>query len=147
MATEISGSLVLNRFSTDDGVTWKTIVCETDSEITGNSTVTETKTKTCGTMTAVENDAMTVTGNGVAGGDLAADQASYQDIQILRYAKTRILFERRNLASGTLTEGEISYALFEGYFNQCTETSPTDDITKFSWGVTSTGTITLTPTS
>lgn len=147
MGTEISGSLVLNRYSVDSGSTWKTIVCETDSEITGNSTVTETKTKTCGTKTAVENDAMTVTGNGVAGGDLEANQASYQDIQILRYAKTKILFERKNLVSGTVAEGEISYALFEGYFNQCAEQSPTDDVTKFSWGVTSTGTITLTPES
>lgn len=147
MATEILGSLVLNRYSTDSGSTWKTIVCETDSEISGNSTVTETKTKTCGTLTAVENDAMTVTGNGVAGGDLSGSQASYQDLQILRNAKTKVLFERKNLVSGTVAEAEISYALFEGYFSAVSESSPTDDVTKFTWTVTSTGTITLTPES
>lgn len=147
MGTEISGSLVLNRYSTDGGSNWKTIVCETDSEIDGSSSVTETKTKTCGTKTAVDNDAITVTGNGVAGGDLASTQASYQDLQILRYNKTKVLFERKNLASGTIAEGEISYALFEGYFSQVGEQSATDDVSKFSWTVTSTGDITLTPTS
>lgn len=147
MATELLGSLVLNRFSTDGGSTWKTIVCETDSQITGSSTVTETKTKNCGTKTAVDNDAMKVTGNGVAGADLTSDQASYQDMQILREAKTRITFERKNSASGTVAEGEITYTLFEGYFDNVSETSATDDVVKFSWSVTSTGTITLTPES
>lgn len=147
MAKEILGSLVLNRFSTDGGSTWKTIVCETDSEISGTSSVTETKTKTCGTVTAVEVDAMTVTGNGVAGGDLITGQASYQEIQILRYNKTLILFERKNSVSGTVAEGEITYALFSGYFTDVSESSPTDNVTTFSWTVTSSGTITLVPES
>lgn len=147
MATELSGSLVLNRYSLDSGSTWKTIVCETDSQITGSSTVTETKTKTCGTKTAVDNDAMKVTGNGVAGADLAGDQASYQDMQILRDAKTRLMFERKNSASGSVAEGELTYTLFEGFFDNVSETSATDDVVKFSWSVTSTGTITLTPES
>lgn len=147
MPQEISGSLVLNQFSTDGGVTWKTIVCETDSEISGSNSVTETKTKNCGTVTAVDNDAMTVTGNGVAGGDLLPGQASYQDLQILRYNKTLILFERKNLANLSVEEAELSYALFNGYFTEVTESSPTDDVAKFSWTVTSTGSITLVPES
>lgn len=147
MGTEISGSLVLNRYSLDGGTNWKTIVCETDSTINNSSTVTETKTKTCGTKTAVEKNATTVSGNGVAGADLASNQASYQDIAILGDSGDKVLFERKNAATGTVSEGEITYTLFEGYFNESTETSAVDDVTKFTWSVTSTGTVTRTPTS
>jgi len=140
MATEGQGSLVLNEISTD-GTNWKVIVCEDNSQISGTSSTNETKTKNCGTFTGVSTNPVVVTGSGVAGADLAANQASYMDLQILRDAKTKIYFRRQNALAGTVAAAEITYAIFRGYVTEATETSSADDVIKFNWAVTSTGTV------
>lgn len=141
MSTEIKGSLVLNTISTDAGVTKKTIICETDSTITGSSSVTETKTKTCGTKISVSNDAVKVSGNGLAMGDQGATEVSYMDLQKLRDAGTLISFERTHAVTGTLTAGEVSYCAFSGYVTSVSETSNSDGLSTFTWEITSSGTI------
>lgn len=145
MSTEILGSLVLNEISTDAGVTWKTILCETDSQVSSSNSVTETKTKTCGTKIAVSTDAVKVSGNGLAMGDIGATEISYQQMEVLRDAKTLIMFRRTHAVSGTLTAGEVTYHAFSGYVTSMTETSNSEDSTTFDWEVTSSGVIDLTP--
>ena len=146
MPKELQATLVVNEISEDDGATWKVIVCETDSQISGTSTANETKTK-CGVFSAVEKNATVVTGNGVAGGDLASNQISYLRMQQLREAGTLIKFRRQNALSGTIAVGEITYALFDGYITEATETSTEGEVTQFNWAVTSTGTVDWTPGS
>lgn len=146
MPTESQGTLVVNEISEDNGSTWKVIVCETDSQISGTSTANETPTK-CGTYTSVENNAMTVSGSGVAGGDLSTNQVSYQRLAQLRQAKTKIKFRRQNAASGTLTAGEITYAMGDAYVTEATETSNEGEVTQFNWAMTFTGEVDLTPGS
>jgi hypothetical protein len=146
MPTELQGGLVLNEISEDGGSTWKIIVCEDTSQISGTSAANETQTK-CGTFTAVENNAVQVTGSGVAGGDLASNQVSYLRLQQLRDAKTKIKFRRQNSASGTITAGEITYALFDAYVTEATETAAEGEVIQFNWAVTSTGTIDWNPNS
>lgn len=138
MGKEISGVLVLNEYSVDNGSTWKVIMCEDTSQISGTSTVNEKKTK-CGTFTNTSNNPVTITGSGVAVGDLATNQASYQDLQKLRDAQTIVKFRRRNAVSGTITAGEITFFMGDGRFTEATETSPTEEVTSFNWAWTSTG--------
>lgn len=147
MATEIQGSLVLNEISEDGGSTWKVIVCEDTSQISFTTTTNETRTKTCGVFTGTTVNAAQVTGSGVAAGDLSGTQVSFLRMAQLAYASTLIKFRRKNSASGTLSEGEITYAAFDGYVTEATETSAEGDITKFNWAIASTGTVDLTPGS
>lgn len=147
MATELLGSFVVNEISEDGGSTWKTIVCEDTSQVSHTTATTDTKTKTCGTFTATSNNPVTVTGSGVAGGDIASNQVSFLRLSQLVENKTKIKFRRQNSASGTITAGEITYLLCDGYVTEATETAAEEDVVKFNWAVTSTGTVDVNPNS
>lgn len=140
MAKEISGVIVLNEVSTDGGATWRTIVCEDTSTITGSSASTEKKTK-CGTFSTTSNNATTVSGSGVAVGDIDSGEISYQELQQLRDALTTVKFRRQNAASGTVGAGEITKASFDALITEVTETSSTEEAVSFTWAVTSTGVV------
>lgn len=143
---EAAGALVVTEISEDNGVTWNTIVCEEQSKFDGSTSVNETKTK-CATYSAPANNAPTITGNGVAGGDLAAGQVSYQRLQQLRDANTLIAIRRQNAALGTLSAGEITYAHGNGYVTSASETAQEGDIIKFDFTLTFTGTVHYVPGS
>lgn len=134
----LSGILVLNQISEDDGATWRTIVCEDTSQISGTSASTEKKTK-CENFTTTSNNATTVTGSGVAIGDTDADEMSYKRMQILRDSLTTVLFRRQNAAGNDLLAGELTYALFDALITEVTETSNNEESVQFNWAVSSTG--------
>lgn len=144
MANEISGILVLNEYSTDNGVTWKTIVCEDTSQISHTAASTEKKTK-CGTFSTTSLNAAQITGSGVAGANLSATQASYQDIAILVKNLTSVLFRRRNAADvpNNVAVGEVTNFLGTVRFTEATETSSTEEQTTFNWAASTTGTYEL----
>lgn len=148
MAKEISGLLVTNQYSLDGGSTWKTIVCEDTSQISNTSTANEKKTK-CGTFTSTSLNAVNITGSGVAGADLDANQASYQDIAQLVQALTTVTFRRQNAADvpNSIAAGEITYFLGEGKFTEATETSSVEESTSFNWAFASSGDYNLTTAS
>lgn len=146
MATELSGVLVLNQISLDDGINWRTIVCEDTSTINGSSASSEKKTK-CGTFTATSNNATTVSGSGVAGAEIDPEEISYLEMQQIRDAGTTFLFRRQNSASGAISAGELTYALFDAKFTEVTETAATEETVQFTWAVSSTGTVTWIPES
>lgn len=140
MAQELSGVLILNQVSEDSGVTWKTIICETESTISGTNSSSTTQTK-CGPKTVVSNEPTTVSGSGVAQGNLLPTEMSYQRMQQLRYARIPILFRRINsaeVATGIIA-GEISGATFPALVTEVTETANSTDAVSFTWTVTSTG--------
>lgn len=142
MANEVSGVLVLNQISEDDGATWKTIICETESTISGTNSSSTTQTK-CGPKTVVSTEPTTVSGSGVAQGNIAGTEMSYQRLQQLRYDGTTITFRRQNAADVSLgiAVGEVTYAYFDGLVTEVTETSNSTDATSFTWAVTSTGAV------
>jgi hypothetical protein len=148
MAKEISGILVLNEYSTDNGVNWKTIVCEDTSQISHTASSSEKKTK-CGTFTTTSLNAVAITGSGVAGGNLDADQASYLDIAALVKNLTTVEFRRRNAADApnSIAIGEITNFQGSGRFTEATETSSTEDSTAFNWAFASSGDYELTSES
>jgi hypothetical protein len=146
MPTEISGILVLNQYSTDDGITWKTIVCEDTSQISITASDSEKKTK-CGTFTSTSLNAVSITGSGVAGGDLSGTQASYLDLANLVTNMTPVTFRRQNAVSGTVAEGEVTYFYGQGKFIEATETAPTEESVGFNWAFKSSGDYELTSAS
>lgn len=140
MSKELSGILVLNEISEDNGVNWKTIVCEDTSTINGSSATSTKKTK-CKTISNTSVNPTTANGSGLASADLDPDQVSYQRMQQLRDAKTTILFRRMNAADADtgLLAGELTYAKFDALITEVTETSNSEDSVSFTWTVTSSG--------
>lgn len=139
MPTVGSATDVQNEISLDNQVTWRTIVCEETSQIQGGASISESKTKQCGVISFPSLNSVKITGSGIAGGDLANNQCSYLLLSQLRNAKTLIWFRRQNAASGTLSVGELTHFLGQGYIDDATETSAEGDVVKFNWGFTSTG--------
>lgn len=137
---ELSGILVLNEISEDDGATWKVIVCEDTSQISGTSASTEKKTK-CKSFSTTSNNATTVTGSGVAVANLVTGEMSYKRLQFLRDSLTPVMFRRQNQAfpAKSIIAGELTYALFEALITEVTETSSTEDAVQFNWAVASNG--------
>ena len=141
MANELSGVLVLNEISEDDGSTWKTIICETESTISGTNSSSTTQTK-CGPKTVTSNEPTTISGSGVSQANLDSDEMSYQRLQQLRYDRSTIRIRRQNAADVSLgiTAGELEYAEFDGLVTEVTATANSTDAVTFTWAVTSTDT-------
>jgi hypothetical protein len=142
MPQEIKGTLVAMWLSETEGANYKTIVCEDSSQSSTTASVTTTKTK-CGTFAAPETAEKAFSGSGVAGGNLAANQVSFKQLQAWCDAGTLLYFVRRNeanVASG-ITAGEIVYLDGQGYVTEATETSAEGDVVKFNWAFTATGTV------
>lgn len=142
MAKELSGSFVVVEIS-EDGINWKTIVCEEQSQLQLGTTLNETKTK-CGTFSATSGNAPVITGSGVVVGDIApASQATFMDLA--RYLKSLFLLyiRRQNSASGTITAGENTYIHGQGHVSDVQETSSVDDLSKFTFTLTFSGSYTL----
>lgn len=140
MPNEISGLLVVNQYSIDNGSTWKTIVCEDTSQISHTSAATEKKTK-CGPFTSTSLNAVNITGSGVAGANLSSTQASFQDIAKLVKSMTSVMFRRQNAADApnSIAAGEVTYFLGTGKFTEATETSNVEESVTFNWAFTSSG--------
>lgn len=141
MSQEVLGSLVAMWVSETNG-NFKTIVCEENSQSSTTANVTTTKTK-CGPFTGVDTPEITISGSGVAGANLDANQASFKQLQAWAYSKTKLYFIRRNeadVASG-VTAGELIYLDGQGYFTEVTETSAEGDVVKFNWSFATTGTV------
>jgi hypothetical protein len=141
MPQEIKGTLVTMWVSETDS-NYKTIVCEDSSQSSTTSNVNTTKTK-CGTYTSTDTPEISISGSGVAGGNLNANQVSFKQLQAWVAAGTLLYFIRRNEANVTaaITAGEIVYLDGQGYFTEATETSAEGDVVKFNWAFTTTGTV------
>jgi hypothetical protein len=88
--------------------TGKVIVCEESSSLASASNVSERKTK-CGTITNTDSPTRTISGSGVAVGDLDANSVSAQQLLIWQEANTLLYFAYINTVSGTLALGEVAY--------------------------------------
>lgn len=119
---------------------FKTIVCEESSQSSTTANVTTTKTK-CQTFTSVDTPELVISGSGVAGANLNANQVSFKQIQAWAQAKNKLYFIRKNEADtpNGIASGEIVYLDGQGYFSEATETSAEGDVIKFNWSFTVSG--------
>jgi hypothetical protein len=125
-------------------VTGKTIVCEESSSLASASNVSERKTK-CGTITNTDSPTRTISGSGVAVGDLEATTISAQQLLIWQEANTLLYFAYINTASGTLTQGEVIYMTGTCRVSNVTVTSDIGDgVVTFDWELAVTGVVDLT---
>jgi hypothetical protein len=150
MGLEINANLVLMEISTVSVAdiiagNGRIIVCEESSNASISGNVNERKTK-CGTITGVDTPTVTLSGSGVAYGDLIAGQISAQNINEWVQAQTQLYFRYRNAASGTLSAGEIVYLSGAGRFNSVTITSDSGEgVVTFDWEFAASGTTSYTP--
>jgi hypothetical protein len=127
----IQGSSVVLELS-DDGVTFKTLVCEEDSQIDLSNDVTSTKTK-CSTFKGISAVDATISGNAVCNADPTTSEVSYNDVQGWQLNKTQKYFRYRNAAQGAITAGQAFSFTGVGYFTQSTVTASGDEVVKFSY--------------
>ena len=125
-------------------VTGKTIVCEESSSLASASNVSERKTK-CGTITNTDSPTRTISGSGVAVGDLESATVSAQQLLVWQEANTLLYFAYLNTASGTLTLGEVIYMTGTCRVSNVTVTSDIGDgVVTFDWELAVTGVVDLT---
>ncbi len=131
---------MVNEYSVDNGATWKVIVCEDNSQISHTATANVKKTK-CGPFSSTSLEPAQITGSGVAGANLATNQASYQDIAKLVKAMTEVTFRRQNAADvpNGVTVGEVTYFYGKVKFTEATEVSNVEETVTFNWAATTTG--------
>jgi hypothetical protein len=149
MATNAAHSLVLLYLSTtsvaDALSAGKKLVCEEDSSWASTSDVSTIETK-CGNFQIAGTPTNTLSGTGVAVGDLASDEVSLQQLKSWINAQTTLYFAYQNSASGTLTAGVVVYCTGSGYFSSVEVTANTGDkMVKFSWEFAVNGSVDTTP--
>lgn len=146
---EINASAVSVRLSETSvadalDVTGKIIVCEESSSLASASNVSERKTK-CGTITNTDSPTRTISGSGVAAGDLAGVYVSVQQLLTWQEANTLLYFAYLNQVSGTLALGEVIYMTGTCRVSNVTVTSDIGDgVVTFDFELAVTGTIDLT---
>lgn len=146
---EIGAQHVYVRLSTTSvadalDVTGKTIVCEESSSLASSSNVSERKTK-CGTITNTDTPTRTISGSGVAVGDLGSTNISAQQLLIWQEANTLLYFAYLNEVSGTLALGEVIYMTGTCRVSSVTNTNDIGDgVSTFDFELAVTGTVDLT---
>jgi hypothetical protein len=153
MSKEAKSSLVLMYLSTVSvadalssgaSATRRVLVCEEDSSWSTSASIGSTATK-CGTFQVPDAPAHTLSGKGVAVGQLATNEASAQQLKIWCDATQSLYFAYRNAASSPLTEGEVLYITGSGYFSKVGATANQGDgFVKFDWEFTVSGAADLT---
>lgn len=126
-------------YSTDSGVTYKSIVCEVDSSLNSTMEITSDATK-CGTTKGPGSLNTTITGNAVVNTTPDTGEGSYEDIQTIMLAKTSITWKYTNVA-------EDIYHTGVGWFTQLGNQNPASGASKFSWTIEVNGDYSNTPTS
>lgn len=139
MSQELSARLV-GMWVSETNSNFKTIVCEESSQSSTTANVTTTKTK-CGSFSAPDAAETAISGSGVAGANLAANQVSFKQLEAWTRAGTLLYFVRRNEAdvAAGVDAGELVYLDGRGYFTEATETSAEGDVVKFNWAFQPTG--------
>lgn len=129
------------------GVSGKIIVCEESSSLSSASNVSERKTK-CGTITNTDSPTRTISGSGVAAGDLGSNAVSVQQLLQWQEDNQLLYFAFVNAASGTLAEGEIVYMAGQCRVSNVAVTSDIGDgVVTFDWELAVTGDVELEPAS
>lgn len=104
MSLQIQAKDVYHWISTDDGATFKKVICTTDAGMARSTSSTETDTR-CGVLTATGNSTNTFTGTAVVDVTPAANELSYMDFQAIMNAGTQIIIIEQNADATDFTGG------------------------------------------
>jgi len=103
MSLQIQAKDVYHYISTDDGATFKKVICTVDAGLARSTSSTETDTR-CGVLTATGNSTNTFTGTAVVDVTPAADELSYMDFQAIMNAGDEFIIVEQN-ADATMFAG------------------------------------------
>jgi hypothetical protein len=147
MATEIQGiDDIFEVWELDAPETRYRLVCEIDNSAEMDNEVSETDTK-CGTFTGVKEMKGNFSGNAVSNATPTSSEASYERVISWQKEKTLLGFANYNSAFGAVAESAAYHLEGQGRFTNSNKTSTTGEVIQFSWTLTPSGEIELTPQS
>jgi hypothetical protein len=152
MSQASPGTLVTMRYSTDstngiDG-TWMTIVCEDQSDGGSSASVTEAITK-CATFTTSSTATSSVNGSGVVDANPSSNQATFNDLHQLVIDRTLVWGRYQNLPDTTngVEAGDIVNMLGQGRFTEARSQNGAEDVSRFTWAFSYSGSVSVNPNS
>lgn len=104
MSLQIQAKDVYHYISTDDGATFKKVICTVDAGLARSTSSTETDTR-CGVLTATGNSTNTFTGTAVTDVTPAADELSYMDFQALMNSGAEFIIVEQNESATVFAGG------------------------------------------
>lgn len=104
MSLQIEAKDVYHYISTDDGATFKKVICTVDAAVSSSKSSTETDTR-CGILTSTGNNTTSFTGTAVTDVTPAADEMSYMDFWAIFNAGTDIIIVEQNAGATVFTGG------------------------------------------
>lgn len=128
----MQGTLLLHQVSSDEGVTWRTIVCAQGGRVRVNTNVTSESTK-CGAIKGIGKPDWVMSGDAVANFEPEADEVSLNELMEWIQNTTNVRMRVLSPAEGSFAVGEKYYREGAGYFSTDEEDISDATPVKFSW--------------
>lgn len=125
-------------FSSDNGTTWKTLICVQDWEWSGDNTVNKEDTF-CGQVVGLGTPGVTGSANAVCESTVGATQVTFEDALGWFTAGTKVKFRTQDAS------GANWHMVCDAYITSLQQTFAVGSVVKFSLGWESTGTLDNTP--
>jgi hypothetical protein len=150
MPTSVSSDLVYFKVSPTDVATALatgiSIECAVSLSESFSSNVAEKSTMHCGTIKTVGSASISISGNGVIGGDVTATEVSAQGLKAYLTNNTRLYFAMTNITDGgTIAANEVVYMTGSGFLNSLTTNYSADELSEFDFEFAVDGAVDLTP--
>lgn len=129
---QIQGSQQNVLISTDDGATYKTLVCLRTSSVNTTADVTTEQTN-CGSFSSVGEPSMTVDFDAICETNPTAEQVTYSTLLNAAVNKTLIIVNFEDTTSGAYIHE------FSGYVSDLTINQSTTEFINFSGSIVSSG--------
>jgi hypothetical protein len=146
MATEIQGIDDIFEVREVGEEDWLRLVCEVDNSAEMDNEVSETDTK-CGTFVGVKEMKGNFSGNAVSNATPTSSEASYEQVVAWQKATTLLEFRNYNAAFGAIAESAAYHFEGQGRFTNTNKSSASGEVVQFSWTLSPSGEIFLTPQS
>ena len=128
--------------STDNGVTYKAIICIKGFTVTNTSPTTDADTQ-CGRFTGIGIEGTEIAGTGVLAMFPTASQLAYQDITALQLAITTVKYKIEYPSTGSI--GGFLYQSGNALFSVTSVTDNSGQVVEFGFTLKSIGARSLTP--
>ena len=150
MPTSVSSDLVYFKVSPVDVATALStgisVECVASLSESFTANVAEKATMHCGTIKTVGSSSITISGNGVIGGDVTATEISAQGLKAYQIAQTRLYFAMTNITDGgTIAANEVVYMTGSGFLNSLSTNYAADELSEFDFEFAVDGSVDTTP--
>jgi hypothetical protein len=130
------------QLSTDGGTTYRSLVCLENYDIPVERSITETETF-CGKSVGLGSLSFNPSGSAVCKNAPDSDEITYKEMVAAEVDGTLVKFKISAPASGT-EAGDDFYLAGDCYVTSTTLQFATNELVKFSWTLTGTGTLDVT---